>query len=554
MKRELEQQVAEVCKALFNITPKVELTRPEPKFGEYSTNVALIVAKELKQDPRALGEKLVSNLKEKLAGKVKEINLAGAGFINFHLNDQSLVEALDYSPSKPFSNQSIVAEYSDPNPFKILHVGHVYTTVVGDAIANLIETAGGEVHRVNYGGDVGLHVAKTMWAILKRLDGENPDGLGAVDPEKRSAWLAEAYVEGNKAYEQEEPKAEITELNKKIYLLHQDNDHDSALAKIYYTCRDWSYEAFDKFYARLGTKIERYYPESEVADKGKQLVIEQVGKVFSESEGAIVFKGEDHGLHTRVFINSQGLPTYEAKEVGLIVKKFEDYHYKRSVVVTGNEQEQYMAVTLKAISMFMPELAAATTYVPHGMVRLSGGTKMSSRLGNIIMADEILDMTAEAQRELTDKVNDDITLGAVKYAFLKSRIGGDIIYDPKESVSLEGNSGPYLQYAHARARSILRKAQASTDLTKAEFEDSERALVVKIGEYAEVVDKAVNELKPHHICTYLYELAQVFNRFYESAKVIGSERQDIRLALVAKYADTLKSGLSLLGIMAPDKM
>jgi arginyl-tRNA synthetase len=189
------------------------------------------------------------------------------------------------------------------------------------------------------------------------------------------------------------------------------------------------------------------------------------------------------------------------------------------------------------------------------MVKLQGGVKMSSRKGNILRATDVLAAAYDANKAVTGQDSEETALAAVKYAFLKSRMGGDIIYDPKESVALEGNSGPYLQYAHARARSILQKSSIEHQAASVEsLEADERSLVRKIGEYTEVVDKAVVELMPHHVCTYLYELAQVFNRFYEHNRVIDDPRQAIRLLLVQKYADTLKNGLNLLNISAPDKM
>jgi arginyl-tRNA synthetase len=234
--------------------------------------------------------------------------------------------------------------------------------------------------------------------------------------------------------------------------------------------------------------------------------------------------------------------------------KWADYHFDKSVVITGNEQEQYMAVVLKAVEQFESELVAATNHLTHGLVKLAGGVKMSSRKGNILRAVDVIEVAAAANKEMTGQDNADTVLGAVKYAFLKSRMGGDIIYDPAESVSLQGNSGPYLQYTHARARSILAKAG---DLELGQVNDlqpGERSLARKIGEYDEVVAKATAELMPHNICTYLYELAQAFNSFYEHNRVIGDERQIARLHLVSQYAETLKLGLSLLGIAAPDKM
>jgi len=542
-------------KELFGVDMSVELKRTGEQFGDWATNVALQLAGTLNKSPREIAESLAVKIRENSAGKVSDVSVAGPGFLNLKLTDGMLVQALQAEPAKSLEGQVIVAEYSDPNPFKVLHAGHLYTSVVGDAIANLLEYAGAEVHRVNFGGDVGLHVGKTMWAILKDLGGENPEKLSQYTSlDQQIAWLSQCYITGNNAYDDDETaKAEIIELNKRVYGLHEANDHDSAFAQIYWTTRGWSYDYFNAFYAHIGSTFEKYYPESETAPIGLATVKEHIGPVYEQSDGAIVFNGEKYGLHTRVFINSQGLPTYEAKDVGLIMAKWRDYHFDRSVVITGNDIVEYMKVVLKSIEQFEPALAQATTHLTHGIVKLAGGVKMSSRLGNILRATDVLDAAASANKEITGNEDEQVSISAVKYAFLKQRIGGDIVYDPQESVSLEGNSGPYLQYAHARARSILGKAAAEAGEI-IELQADERSLLRKITEYPEVVSKAVDELMPHHICTYLYELAQTFNRFYEHNRVINDPREATRLALVESYANTLQKGLNLLGITAPGHM
>jgi arginyl-tRNA synthetase len=558
MKAELEQKIAAVCQAIFNAEAKIELTRPEEQFGDYATNIALRLAKQLGKPPREIAEALAVKLRETLADQISEVSVAGPGFINLKLSDQALIAALDTQTTQSLAGQVIVTEYSDPNPFKVLHAGHLYQSVVGEAIANLQEAAGAEVHRVNFGGDVGLHVAKNMWAVISELGGEYPEKLAQIPEAERADWLSARYVEGNTAYEEDETaKPEIVALNKRIYELHTVNDHESAFAQIYWTCRQWSYDYFDQFYATIGCHFEKYYPESQVAPLGLQTVREHTGQVYEESNGAIVFKAEQYGLHTRVFINSEGLPTYEAKDVGLSMAKWRDYHFDQTVIITGNDIVEYMKVVLKSIEQFMPELSSRSRHLTHGIVKLAGGVKMSSRLGNVLRAVDILETATTATQELHGKDTPTTVLGAVKYAFIKSRMGGDIIYDPKESVALEGNSGPYLQYAHARARSILRKAEeASSEDAQAssDLQAGERSLMRKLTEYPEVIDLAVAELMPHHVCTYLYELAQAFNRFYEHNRVISDERQTQRLALVEHYAETLKSGLQLLGIAAPEQM
>lgn len=549
---EIKKVVASAARELFGASVEPELSRPDEEFGDYSTNVALKLGAETGKPPREIAETLASKLRENPS--FSKVEVAGPGFINLSLTDSALLSLAAAEPVQGLASKVVVAEYSDPNPFKVLHVGHLYDGIVGEAIAKLCETAGATVHRVNFGGDVGLHVAKTMWAILKQLGGEHPDKL-EVSEKERANWLSSRYVEGTEAHEDSDAaKKEIIELNQRIYQIHETNDQESPLAKIYWTTRQWSYDYFNAFYDRVGTHFEKYYPESLTAPIGLKAVNEQLEKgLFEKSDGAVVFKGEVDNLHTRVFINSEGLPTYETKDIGLALSKWEDYHFDRNIIITGNEIVEYMKVVLAALVRFAPEIAERTVHLTHGMVKLSGGSKMSSRKGNILKAVDVLDMTADAVRVAGRSDEEPVVLAAVKYAFLKQRLGGDIIYEPDESVALEGNSGPYLQYAHARARSILAKADKAIDAPK-DFQPDERSLVRKISEYSEVVDKAVTELMPHHICTYLYELAQVFNRFYEKNRVIGDDREANRLWLAETYADTLKKGLGLLNITAPDKM
>lgn len=557
--------IQQVVKQLFDVDQVVQLNHPSPQFGDFATNIAMQLAKPLGKNPREIAEQLAEKLRE--TNDFSEVSIAGPGFINIKIKDSVLSNELKdivenpsgYGKSDLYKNKVIVTEYSDPNPFKVLHVGHFYTSVIGDAISNLIEYAGGDVHRVNFGGDVGLHVGKTMWAILSKLGGENPEKLTEIPKENRSEWMADCYVESTRAYEDDEnAKSEIVELNKKIYQFHINNDHDSKLAQIYWTCRKWSYDYFDDFYARIGTKFEKYYPESQTSQIGLNTVLEQTDKgVYKNSNGAVVFEGEPYGLHTRVFINAEGLPTYEAKDVGLSIKKWEDYHFDKSIIITGNDITEYMKVVIKSIEQFMPELARRTKHITHGNIKLTGNEKMSSRKGNFLRAVDVLQITGDENEKVQGNRNDEPVLGAIKYAFLKFRIGADSIFEPKESVSLQGNSGPYLQYALARARSIIQKRTSDTGgfaPPSDSYSQHERDLLFKITEYPYIVEQATIEFAPHQLCTYLYELAQVFNRFYENNKVIGDKREQIRMNLVSAYSSVLDNGLKVLGIPTPDRM
>ncbi len=549
MQDQIKAKIKTAVSNLYGKDFEVEIDRPEEEFGDFSTNLALKLAKDLKKAPKDIAAELVEKLKED--PMFIEVSPAGPGFINIKLSNVALIDLINAEPKQDLAGKEVVVEFSDPNPFKILHAGHLYTSVIGDSIANLLSAAGANVHRVNFGGDVGLHVARNMWAIVHDLGGELPENLANINEGERSEWLSACYVQGNDAYEtNDEAKAAIRELNKRLYDIALNQDKQSNLAKIYWTCRQWSYDYFNDFYERLNISFERYYPESEVAGLGVSIVKEHIPEIYQKSQGAVIFEGEKYGLYNNVFINSEGLPTYAAKDVGLITKKWQDYHYDKSIIITANEIADYMKVVLKSVEQFAPEMSKPTVHIVHGIVKLIGGKKMSSRAGNIIKAVDLLDLTTQATKERKLNADPKITTAAVKYAFIKQRIGGDIIYDPSESVSIEGNSGPYLQYAYARAVSITKKAEAKDyDLKSVEaFTKEERLLIRKIGEYVEVVELAIKELKPHHVAGYLYALAQTFNHFYESSRVIGDERQDIRLALVKIYANQLAAGLKLLGL------
>lgn len=554
MDEQIINEIRSVVTKLYGVDVSVVLDRPEESFGDYATNVAMQLAKPLQKNPREIAQDIASELKE--VEFIRSAGVAGPGFININLDDQYLLDSLSREASKPYAGLKFVVEYSDPNPFKPLHAGHLYTTLVGDSISRIVSRAGAEVTRLNYGGDVGMHVGKTMWAIERKLAGKSVEELGFTDVDDTAAWLGKCYVEGTDAYETDQAaKEEIIAINKRVYDIHSSQDQESDLAVKYWKLRGDSYENFKKFYNELQViSFDRFIPESEVAPIGLKILEEQLeNNVYQRSEGAVIFDGESHGLHSRVFLNSEGLPTYETKELGLMFTKWNDYNFDRSIIITGSEQQQYMEVVLKSIEQYEPNIPERTTHITHGLVKLTGGVKMSSRKGNILSAYDILQSAREAGQEEGGNVDEVVMLAAVKYSFLKSRIGGDVIYDPTESIATEGNSGPYLQYAHARARSILAKASATPQVV-GDLDSSERSLLLKLSEYSEVVNKAALELAPHVICTYLFELSQVFNRFYENSKVIGDPRESTRLVLIENYAETLKDGLELLGITAPDRM
>lgn len=555
----MDQKIAQIIKEVFDVDTDVVLTRPEPQFGDYATNVAMQLAKPLSKSPRDIAQQLADKLSE--SDEFEKVEVAGPGFINLTLTSEALLDLTKREPLPIYAGQTIVFEYSCPNAFKELHTGHLYQTIYGDIVSRLMLVGGAKLHRTSFGGDVGLHVAKSLWGMVNRLGGENPERLTkdiADDPFERAGWISSCYVRGASAYEEnEQAKQEIDQLNKTVYGFHDSNDHESPLAQIYWITRQWSFDYFAAFYALIDVENQRYYPESATAPTGLEIVREQLAKgVLKESDGAVVFEGdESKHLHTRVFITSKGLPTYETKDIGVIWQERADYNFDHRYIITGNDQREYMRVVFAAAETFDPSLSGTMTHWTNGTVKFADGKKMSSRLGNVTRAIDVVDAVREKVTEIVDDdaIINDVTLGAIKYAFAKYRLGGDIAFDIDETVSLQGNSGPYLQYAHARARRILEKTAEAPVLPTA-VRDEDRMLVRKLGEYREVIEQSIKSLEPHHICNYLFELAQEFNRYYEKNQVVGSEHEQHRAGLVAQYADTLRAGLMILGIAAPDKM
>lgn len=528
------------------INADIMLTRPEPQFGDLSCNVAMQLSKQLQKNPREIAEQIAQSLKN--VAEIKEVSVAGPGFLNITLADSVLVGMLEATPAP--ADKTVVIETNNPNPFKAMHIGHAYNAIIADTIANLIEKQGNHVYRVSYHGDVGLHVGRSMYALLRYIDGDLAK-LDEINPSERNTFMSRMYAEGSRAYkEDEEAKAAINELAKQSF-----TREDPTYAAVYDTIFAWSFEEIATNVARLGNKpVEKKFLESDADARGVQIVRDHTPGVFEESDGALIFRGSDHGGFDNVFVGSNGLGLYGARDVGLIALKREQYHPDKSYIVTAEEQKDYFKGVLAAAALITPDEADVTTNISTGTVKLTSG-KMSSRDGDVIEIGWLFEQIAEAIKARGGEVTDDVVAGALRYAFLRVRIGGDVVFDINESVSIQGNSGPYLQYAHARASSILAKTSSIPETAPAgEFDTTERALLQKLTEYREVVEKATNELLPHTICNYLYELSQAFNHFYEHAKVIGDDREVTRLWLVEKYRSTLAGGLEILGIVAPERL
>jgi arginyl-tRNA synthetase len=402
-----------------------------------------------------------------------------------------------------------------------------------------------------------------VWGVMKKAH-EAPSESAPL--KERIAFLGMCYAYANHEYEiNEEAKYDIIEVNRAIY----EGTNPEVMA-VYAEGRALSLAYFDSLYEKLGTSFDAFIYESEVADTGLFLVREYLKKgIFEESDGAVVYKGEQDGLHTRVFINAQGLPTYEAKELGNYEKKLEllpDASFY--VVVTASEQQEYFKVINTVAEKIHTKLQGKLVHITHGMMRLPSG-KMSSRTGNVIGGEDLLSIIAETIREkVTDMrvkeeereaLINDIAVGAVKFSVLKIAPGKDIAFDVEKSISFEGDSGPYLQYTHARLCALLDKASECGISYEHGYvvTTPERELEKVINGYREVLDKTFNDLGPHHIVQYLLMLTRAFNSVYGRVQIVNSEDKDTSMYYVMLTQATkniLFHGLSVLGIASPERM
>jgi len=576
IKIQIENLIQEALKNFDIEIQDISLEHPaDLKMGDFSTNVAMTLAKKNKTNPKKLADEIVALLsRSNLDNGIEKIE-AKNGFINFYLSKEFFVDSIKEVLASPvgsgpmenknfgqnnfFEGKKVMVEYTDPNPFKPFHIGHLMTNTIGESIARILEHSGAKVVRANYQGDVGPHVAKAIFELLKS---GLPDKNKTVS--EKAHYIGELYTKGSDAYDtNENAKKEIDEINKKLY-----DKSDEKINEIYDWGRRVTLEAFEEIYKILGTSFNYYFFESFMAPIGEKIVNENLNKIFEKSDGAVIFHAEkyDPKLHTRVFITSQGLPTYETKELGLTKMKFEKENLDLSVVITAHEQEEYMKVVTKALEIMNPEVSSKMKHIVHGMMRLASG-KMSSRKGNVITGESLLLESCDEilkkikDRDFTDEekeqISKEVGVAALKYSILKQNIGGNIIYDFEKSISFEGDSGPYLQYSYARANSVLEKAKKENILPGFGSDLLEISEVEKLlYKFPEIVFRSAQEFEPHYIANYLIELARSYNAFYGNTKIIDKDdpTSPYKVALTLAFATIIKNGLYLLGIKAPERM
>ncbi len=529
--------------------------------GDFACNVAMVAAKQVGKNPKVLAEEIVTELNKQTSSEIESIEIAGPGFINFKLTPKFFEQEIsgivsgaeNFGKINVHQGQKILVEHSSPNLFKPFHVGHMMNNAIGESLTRLMKFSGADVRTMSFPSDISLGIAKAIFVILKK----SPDGH-LYNPSIQV--LGDAYVEGTKRYEEDESiHARVKEIADNLYA-----QKDSPEWRAFNVCKNFNIEYFEQVVARLGSIFDSYVYESEAGEVGKKIVLENTPSVFTESEGAIVYIPDESKKHinTSVFINSQGNPTYEAKDVGLLAIKFDREHPDLSLFVTDHQQISHFDAVLDAAEKINHDWSEKSVHIPHGRMSFKG-QKMSSRLGGVPLATEILETILEevrarsTDRNIDAETMDAIAVGAVKFAILRAKPGQNINFDPETSLSFEGDSGPYLQYTHARIMSLLEKGAelgiSPSYTSSEEISDLERMVYRLPG----IVENVIAEYAPQYVVTYLLQVAQAFNSYYGSNKIIDLENREIsahRLAIAQAVAVVLKNGLWLLGIKAPDRM
>ena len=537
---------------------------PSSELGDYSFP-CFSIAGVLKENPA----KIASEIKNKIPSSAFIDSVKSAGpYVNFFLNKEKIakeiikkisIEKGKFGLSNLGKGNKTMIEFSQANTHKAFHVGHVRGTSIGESLARILEFAGERVIRANYQGDSGMHVAKWIWCYKKYHSKEQL--------KKDESWIASVYVDAVKHLaENEKLQEEVDAINKKL-----SEGKDKNLIALWKKTRKLSLDSLEKMYKELNTHFDEYFFESQFEKKGKEIAEELIKKGIAEvSDGAVIVDLSSYNLGVWVLLRKDGTVLYSAKDLALAEKKFKDFKITKSIYVVGAQQSLHLTQLFKTLELMKFKQAKSCMHIPVTEVRLPTG-KMSSRTGeNILYSDFMGEIISYSAREIKkrfpslpkeelEKRSMKISIAAVKYSMLKQSLNKVLVFNREEALNFEGDSGPYILYSYARASSILKKVKKPKK-QKTQFkigkklENQEFELAKKLFQFKDIAKNAYNSMNPSVIANYSYQVSQLFNEFYHSCPVIGSENEQFRLALVDSFRNVLKNSLFLLGIETIEEM
>ncbi|MEL0298949.1 MAG: arginine--tRNA ligase [Flavobacteriaceae bacterium] len=590
IEKHLQELVSAYIADRYDLTiTTFEFQQTRKEFKGDITLVTFPLLKPLKQAPEALGQAIGVYLKEKSVF-VTDFNVI-KGFLNLVLSDAYFIRFLNaIASTSSFGHRPItekaplyLIEYSSPNTNKPLHLGHIRNNVLGHAVANILEAAGNRVHKTQIINDRGIHICKSMVAWMDYGEGRTPESTGI----KGDQLVGNYYVRFDQVYKEqiaaglsagkteEQARTEAPIFVQAQTLLRQWEAGDPTVRALWKKMNQWVYDGFEKTYAALGVDFDSFYYESNTYLLGKSIIDEGLEKklFYTKDDGSVWVDLTDEGLDEKLLLRADGTAVYMTQDLGTASQRYKDHPSMKGMVYTvGNEQDYHFKVLFLILKKLGYEWAQSLYHLSYGMVDLPSG-KMKSREGTVVDADDLIDQMTQTAAQLAKthgkveglsqseqaKLHHQIGLGALKYFILKVDPKKRILFDPEASVDFNGNTGPFIQYTHARIQSILRKAPSIEKVLDetVPLEEREKAILNLLMQYPSMVKQAAEQYSPAVIANYLYDLVRAFNSFYQNTPILGvppQSVQDFRVLMTQKVGETIKNAALLLGIHVPDQM
>ena len=589
----LAQGTAQALKALYGLDFPAENITPQTTKKEFEGNETIVVFPFLKashKKPEDTAREIGDYLTEHCP-VVEKYNVV-KGFLNLTIKPTYWTEVLQHIAADPdygftpVTDQSemVMVEYSSPNTNKPLHLGHVRNNLLGFSLANILTANGYKVIKTNIVNDRGIHICKSMLAWLKWGNGVTPESSG----KKGDHLIGDFYVEFDKHYKaevaqlmadkglsQEEAEKQSPLMQEAHAMLQKWEQGDPEVRRLWETMNDWVYAGFDETYRRMGVGFDKIYYESQTYLEGKKTVLEGLdrGIFYRKDDNSVWADLTGDGLDHKLLLRSDGTSVYMTQDIGTAQLRYKDYPFDHMIYVVGNEQNYHFQVLSLLLHKLGFKWGKDLIHFSYGMVELPNG-KMKSREGTVVDADDLMDEMIETARAMSaepgrlqgvpDEEKEDVLrmvgLGALKYFILKVDPRKNMLFNPQESIDFNGNTGPFIQYTYARIQSVLRKSDTDhrdTDISHVVPNDKETALIQRLADFTGAVADAGRDYSPAQIANYTYELAKQYNQFYHDYSILKEDDTRIRafrLLLSETVGNTLRRGLSLLGIEVPDRM
>lgn len=589
----IKKHIADGLNKLYGVAisaAEVVLENTKPDFeGDY-TYVTFTMLKLSKKSPEQTAHDIGGYLSEHMP-EMQSFNVI-KGFLNIVVNQQYWISYLnnhyhttDYGFVQTPTNQKIIVEYSSPNTNKPLHLGHIRNNLLGYAVSKILQANGHQVYTCNLINDRGIHICKSMLAWIQSGGDETPENSGL----KGDHLVGKYYVLFDKQYKkeqeeliqngatEEEAKKRAPSILAAQELLRKWEDGDQETINIWKTMNSWVYAGFEKTYHMLGVSFDKYYYESNTYLLGKEIVEEGLQKqvFFKKDDGSVWVDLTADGLDQKLLLRADGTSVYMTQDMGTADLKYTDFGSNQSIYVVGNEQDYHFKVLQLIMQKLNRPYAQGIYHLSYGMVELPDG-RMKSREGNVVDADDLMQEMILQAEETTKSLGKTegladaelqqlyktIGLGALKYFMLKVDPKKKMLFNPKESIDFQGNTGPFIQYTYARIKSILRKANEANLSTVVQpnlvsLSKVEKDMLVLIHQYPTVVNEAGKTFSPSLLCNYVYDLAKVYNHFYHEHPILKEEQQEqraLRLQICSLTAHVICSAFGLLGIEVPERM